>query len=179
VKSPSSSSPFWNVWLQHKDQLQQQSLRLMAGNVADAEDALNTAMLRARQRYMSAGIEILNEKAWLSRILYNVCMDMHRERRRWGEPEELQEGVDLAWAVPAETLPEAVLLQRERAEEIQERILSLPPSLRLPFVMRFQQEMSYSDIALHLQLTNCNVRKRIQLAYGILRGALAEALLAR
>jgi RNA polymerase sigma-70 factor (ECF subfamily) len=148
----------------------------MAGNVADAEDALNTAMLRARQRYTSTGSEIVNERAWLSRILYNVCMDMHRERRRWGEPEELQEGVIPTWAVPAESLPDAVLLERERSEEIQECIQSLPPSLRQPFVMRFQQEMSYSDIASLLQLTNCNVRKRIQLAYGILRVTLAEAL---
>jgi RNA polymerase sigma-70 factor (ECF subfamily) len=179
VKYQSSSSPFWQVWLQHKDHLHQQSLRLMGGNVADAEDALDTAMLRALQRFSSSGAEILNERAWLSRILYNACMDLHRERRRRVESEGLLEGTDAAWTVPQEESPDEVLLQRERSEEIHGCIQALPPNLRKPFVMRFLQDMSYADIALQLQLTNCNVRKRIQLAYGILRVTMAEALLAR
>ncbi|MFL5346623.1 MAG: RNA polymerase sigma factor [Hyalangium sp.] len=179
MKSPSSPSSFWQVWLQHKDHLHQQSLRLMGGSEPDADDALNTAMLRALQRFSSSSGEIHNEKAWLSRILYNVCMDLHRERRRRVDPEELLEEAEISWGAPLEDSPDEVLLQRERAEEIHGCIEALPLNLRKPFTMRFLQDMSYADIALHLQLTNCNVRKRIQLAYGILRVTLAEVLLAR
>lgn len=147
----------------------------MAGNTADAEDALNTAMLRAFQGFVEQGGALVNEKAWLSRILHNVCMDLHRERRRFVEPAEAPEAVEpLSTSAPAEVSPDEMLIERERAREIRARIHALPLNLRTPFEMRFLRDMSYSDIATHLQLTNCNVRKRIQLAYGILRTSMAD-----
>jgi RNA polymerase sigma-70 factor (ECF subfamily) len=152
----------------------------MGGNPADAEDALDTAMLRALRHYPTSGGQLINARAWLSRILRNVCMDFHRERRRFVEPSEERDGPEPAGPrVPVEAAPDEVLLERESASEIREHIHALPPNLRKPFVMRFLQDMSYDDIAMHLQLTNCNVRKRIQLAYGILRVTLAEANLDR
>lgn len=179
VNHPPNSSPFWQVWLQHKDYLHQQGLRLMGGNVADTEDAVNTAMLRAFQRFSSSRGEILNERAWLSRILHNICMDLHRERRRRGESEDMVEGTEVPESSSPEALPDEVLLESERAEKIRACIQALPPNLRKPLMMRFLQDMSYADIALQLELTNCNVRKRIQLAYGILRTTLSDAILAR
>lgn len=147
--------------------------------MADAEDAVNTAMLRALQRFSSSSGEILNERAWLSRILHNICMDLHRERQRRGETEELVEGAEALEASSLEALPDELLFESERAAEIREHIQALPPNLRKPLMMRFLQDMSYADIAVQLELTNCNVRKRIQLAYGILRTTLPDALLSR
>jgi RNA polymerase sigma factor (sigma-70 family) len=146
----------------------------MAGNTADAEDALNTAMLRAFQGFSEQSGALVNEKAWLSRILHNVCMDFHRERRRFVEPAEVPEAEPLPTPTPVEAAPDEVLIERERAREIRARVHALPTNLRTPFEMRFLRGMSYADIATHLQLTNCNVRKRIQLAYGILRTSMAD-----
>lgn len=173
MKEPSNLSPFWQVWQRHKDALFQQALRLMGGNQADAEDAVNTAMLRALQKYTSSSVQIVNERAWLGRILHNVCMDLHRERQRRGEADEWVEDAEASEPQSPEPLPDAGLLQRESIEEIHRCIHALPPNLRGPLVMRYLQDMSYADIAMQLQLTHCNVRKRIQLAYGILRTTLA------
>lgn len=146
----------------------------MAGNPADAEDALNTAMLRAFHGFSEQAGTLVNGKAWLSRILHNVCMDFHRERQRFVEPSEMPEAEPLPAPAPEEAPPDEVLMERERANEIRARIRALPLNLRTPFEMRFLRGMSYADIATHLQLTNCNVRKRIQLAYGILRVSMAD-----
>jgi RNA polymerase sigma-70 factor (ECF subfamily) len=146
----------------------------MAGSPSDAEDALNTAMLRAFHGFSERAGTLVNEKAWLSRILHNVCMDFHRERQRFVEPSELPETEPLPAIAPVEDTPDEVLIERERAVEIRARIQALPLNLRTPFEMRFLRGMSYADIATHLQLTNCNVRKRIQLAYGVLRMSMAD-----
>ncbi len=164
---------FWNVWAQYREPLFQHALRLMGGNVADAEDAVDTAMLRAHQKYVSPG-KILNPRAWLGRILHNVCMDIHRERQRWGDAEERMEGLESAEPQSPELLPDAGLLQSESAAAVHECIQALPANLRGPLVMRYLQDMSYADIAEQLRLTHCNVRKRIQLAYGILRTTLSQ-----
>lgn len=147
--------------------------------MADAEDAVNTAMLRAFQRYPSPQGEILNEKAWLSRILHNICMDLHRERQRRGSSEEPVESTELLEASSQEAQPDEVMLEEERDEKIRKCIEALPPNQREAVKMRFLQDMSYADIALELRLTNCNVRKRIQLAYGELRTTVPAALRAR
>nr|WP_283244736.1 sigma-70 family RNA polymerase sigma factor [Corallococcus exiguus] len=171
--SENTNPSFWRVWEQHKEPLLQQALRLMGGNVVDAEDAVDTAMLRAHQNYVSPG-KILNPRAWLGRILHNVCMDIHRERQRWGDTEEWMEDLESAEPQSQEQLPDAGLLQRESAAAVRECIEALPPNLRVPLVMRYLQDMSYADIAEQLRLTSCNVRKRIQLAYGILRTTLSQ-----
>ncbi|MBN8232608.1 sigma-70 family RNA polymerase sigma factor [Corallococcus macrosporus] len=178
MRTTSTPSPFWRVWQQHKEHLFQQALRLMGGNVSDAEDAVDTAMLRALQKYASPG-KILNERAWLSRILHNICMDIHRERQRRGEAEGRMEDLEPVDPESQDALPDAGLLQREDAEAIRKCIQELPPNLKGPLVMRYLQDMSYADIAAQLRLTHCNVRKRIQLAYGILRTTVPQALHSR
>lgn len=146
----------------------------MAGNIADAEDALNTAMLRAFQGFVTQAAPLASEKAWLSRVLYNVCMDFHRERRRFGERKAEEREQEPSIPPPVELAPDELLLEQERAREIRERIDALPPNLRKPIEMRFLEHKSYADIARHLQLTNCNVRKRVQQAKELLRVSLME-----
>ncbi len=131
---------------------------------------MSATLLRALQYLQSTASPILDERAWLGRILYSVCMDEHRHRKRFAEPtpqeaEALTEGPD----PNASTSPEEHLLAREQSLALRARVQALPPRLREPFVMRFHLEMSYAEIAAELKLTNCNARKRIQLAHAALR----------
>ncbi|MFC1673595.1 RNA polymerase sigma factor [Pseudomonadota bacterium] len=71
---------FWDVWIEHHDYLFKQSMRFMSGNMADAEDALSQAMLKGSQHFDAATIR--NERAWLTRLVHNACMDQHRSRKR-------------------------------------------------------------------------------------------------
>jgi RNA polymerase sigma factor (sigma-70 family) len=168
--STRSLEAFCQRWLSYQPLLLQQARRLLGNESADAEDAVSTTLLRALQYLQSTATPILDERAWLGRILYSACMDMHRYRRRFVQPppqeaEAPAESPDGS-AAPS---PEESLLAHEQTLALRTRIQALPPRLRDPFVMRFQQGMSYAEIADRLMLTNCNARKRIQLAYAALR----------
>ncbi len=145
----------------------------MAGNASDAEDALNTAMLRAFHGFAEQSVTPTKEGAWLSRILYNVCMDFHRERQRYVEPLEVPEAEPEPTLASVAGPPDEVLLERERAAEIRERVRELPLHLRMPVEMLLDGK-SYGDIAKDLKLTNSNVRKRDQHARGRLRTSMAD-----
>ncbi len=169
--------PFWQVWLHHREHLRRQSLRLMAGNLADAEDALSAAMLKASQKFADYAETIINERAWLSRLLHNACMDVYRAQRkqaRWvsDQPVSEEDGEAAPAVVPTERSPEEVALSREQLSQLQDQVVKLPASLRRPFLMRFVQNASYDQIAAELNLTNAAVRKRIQLARERLRRGL-------
>ena len=71
---------FWQVWMEHQDYLFKQSIRFMSGNVADAEDALSQAMLKGSQHFNAETIR--NQRAWLTRLVHNACMDQHRSHKR-------------------------------------------------------------------------------------------------
>lgn len=146
------------------------SLRLMRGHRADAEDAVSTAVTKARRAFERDGSSIANVDAWLHHVLRNVCMDVYRERDRWDRRvDELgamrQRAQDAAGAVD----PERRVLQAELAEEVAALVAELPDSLRLPIVMRFGRELPYPDIARRLGITDANARKRVQLAREQLR----------
>ena len=71
---------FWPVWLEHRSYLRGHALRFSGGNMADAEDALSEAMLKAVQNFSPA--KIRNHRSWLLRLVHNACMDRHRGNSR-------------------------------------------------------------------------------------------------
>ena len=72
---------FWQLWQQHQDYLYRCCVKWM-DNVADAEDALSRAMLKAWDKIGNSPVKIKNFKAWLSQLTYNLCVDIHREYGR-------------------------------------------------------------------------------------------------
>ncbi|MEO5337912.1 MAG: sigma-70 family RNA polymerase sigma factor [Magnetospirillum sp. WYHS-4] len=164
---------FWKLWMENQTALRRQSLRLMSGNQADAEDALGNAMLKASQKFSAYAGSILNERAWLSRLVHNVCMDFHRGQRRLSQFAELIPTEDPDGAQEIEIGdgidPEESLAARQSVQRLRQALDEMPPKLREPFVMRFLQDLSYEEIAARLGLTNCTVRKRVQLARDYLK----------
>ncbi len=133
-------------------------------------------MMRAAQAFPRHGASIKNTKAWLHRLLHNVCVDAMSEERRYvrctpGSEGECDEEPEALGEQPS---PEELLMRHERSWAVREQTSALPESLRVPLVMRFHQERSYEDIAACLGLTQCNVRKRVQFGTQRLRHALVE-----
>jgi len=170
---------FWMLWDLYKGHLYHLCLWQMGGVQEDAEDALSRAMLRALEKLPNNACKIGNFKAWLSRLTVNLCLDMHRERKR-----QVQRLESIDDRPPAATdrmpsggdSPEDGLINREVFAYVCSAIADLPPRLREPFVLRFFQEMDYREIAESLILTTDNVRKRIQQARDILRKELNRFL---
>lgn len=156
-------------------QLLKQTLRLMVQHRADAEDAASIALLRVLEVLPDEGHRIARPRAWLYRLVHNICMDLHRAARRHerylvpldGEPDELPLQPE------AVASAEELWLEGERLAELERRVAELPDSLRQPFTMRFEDGRPYRKIAEALGLTESNARKRVQLACDRLRAALA------
>lgn len=163
---------FWRLWLSCHHDLFRLSLSLMGDNRADAEDAVSRAALRGLAKYPLHVRTMTNPRGWLARLLFNVCMDWHRQRaglHRAVERLHPDQAAELGFAQAGAPSPERAAAVRERARRTRGSIAALPAHLREPFELRFLGERSYDEIGQRLGLSCANVRKRIQLARAILR----------
>lgn len=141
-----------------------------SGSEADAEDAAQEAFVRA---YFS--LPTLNEpasfKSWLLRIASNVARDIARRRGRRPAvslEEEAASAESVDRAASSSTAPEE-LAQRELRMRIVDAIESLPEDYREVAVLRYLEDLPYSEMANRLGLREDALRKRIHRANGMLR----------
>ena len=174
-----TSTKFWQQWEQHRDYLYRCCLKWMDGNATNAEEVLSRAMLKAFEKSRDCTDAITNLKAWLTRLTYNLCMDIHRENKR------LRDRVE-SWEIIIEKgeeelpflshSPESVALGCELATTIHSAIEDLPALLREPFILHFIEEKSYREIVQKLGISYDNLRKRISQAREILQKSLTKYL---
>ena len=164
---------FWPLWIDQQDSLLKQCLKLMSGNMDDAQDALSEAMVKASTKFEESMDEIRNHRAWLSRIVHNACIDLHRQNRRKAEyHEETHSSADIPaspMTAPITPSPEESYLTGEKLDQLETALLAMQEKLRKPLLMRCVQDRTYDEIAETLGLSNCAVRKRVQLAREHLR----------
>lgn len=160
---------FWAIWAEHQEYLRRYSLHWMSNNADDADDALSNAMLLALRKFPKYAHAITNTRYWLMRLVHNVCMDHHRAASRlqcvesdlrWDELEKraVSPGSQMVRRPDQEAISEELLLSLQRG------LQKLPASLREPLTLRCLYGLAYSDIAASMSLTECTVRKRVQLA---------------
>ncbi len=165
-----ADADFWQIWLTHRNYLRARSLRFSSGNMADAEDALSEAMLKAAQTFESTAIH--NHRAWLLRLVHNACMDRHRKNRRQTRLAKDITESDApslpALAVQPGRTPEELLAAFQQVGNLQRAMMSLPAFLVEP-LLRHLDEESDAEIAGSLHVTKEVVRKRRQIARAMLR----------
>ncbi|MEQ8963637.1 MAG: RNA polymerase sigma factor [Coleofasciculus sp. C2-GNP5-27] len=167
---------FWQQWQQNRDYLYRCSLKWMGGNPIDAEEALSRAMLKAWNKLPNYAEKITNFRAWLTRLIHNLCIDIHRERRRKAMQMKSIEEVATqdTEVISGWDSPELALLHHELGQYIRRAIDTLPSRLRTPFVLRYYRQISYQEIAQQLAISLDNVYKRIQQARDILQKRLSR-----
>lgn len=170
---------FWQLWEFYQDYFYKRCFQWMSGNFHNAEEAMSQAMLKAWKEWQNYATTIQYPKAWLTRLIYNVCMDMHRKYQR--EAPVIENIDDIKFADYPEfasriALPESQILHVEMRAYLYQRIKFLPDRLRHPFILRYKQGKSYKDIAKQLALSEENVRKRLKKARSILQKQLRKYL---
>jgi len=172
-----NGAAFWQLWESHRSNLYLICLLQLGGNRAEAEDALSRAMLKAWSKLPAHATQIKNLRAWLSRLTYNLCVDIHRERRSACEYECLDDVLATRRDLASHTAsPEEASIFSEVLVCLHRAVGRLPLRLREPFMLRFFHGVAYPEIAEHLALSPGNVRKRIQQARVILRQQLRHQL---
>ena len=109
-----------------------------------AEDAAQETFIKAYD-HIEALLrgEIMNERAWLSRIAINTCKDMLRSS--W------MRHIDRRRAI--EELPLAAPPQHQESLELTEAILALPPKLKDIVLLHFYQGLSLRTCAQILDIS--------------------------
>lgn len=167
---------FWQGWMEHEEYLRRKCLYLLGNNRDDAEDILSAAMIQAFQNYTNQSCGgVGNMRAWLTTIVHNACMDGFRKSKRQNNfftdidtPEF--ENIPAEYGAPSKS-PEDIVRLRESLDELYQLILELPETLREPLLLRTIEHLSYPEIAVRLNLTEANVRKRLQQARDRLRAS--------
>ena len=107
-------------------------------------------------------------ETWLYRVVSNACIDDQRRRKRF-----------LPWLNSFETtLPEAAVqetdaVREQTAKAVRKAISKLSPSLRVPVLLRYMEDLSYDEIAEVLGIAPGTVASRLNRAHKLLAKKLA------
>jgi RNA polymerase sigma-70 factor (ECF subfamily) len=163
----------------HRRELQVHSYRML-GNLEQAEDAVQEALLRAwKGRASFDGGP--GARAWLYRIVTTTCFDILRAARRRGE--RFESIADVPWLQPCpDTLldaaaePEGAAIRRETVELAYLAVIQLLPARqRAALLLRDVQGYSAAETASILGLSVAAVTSALQRA----RATIAERAAAR
>jgi RNA polymerase sigma-70 factor (ECF subfamily) len=136
----------------------------MCGDASMAEDASQTAFIKAWQRlptYQLSG----SFRSWLYRIAVNAALDLLRREKPTLQLDGLPHLSD-------SEDPGNVIEQRQLEGHVREAVLSLPPASRSVLVLREYEGLSYQEIAQALEIPAGTVMSRLNYA----RNRLAEIL---
>ena len=138
------------------------------------EEAFASAAVVALRVYPRHAAEVRDIRSWLLRLARNVCIDMLRAQRRelsLHEPEI--EAVAASMGLERSRSPEQILLRNELARRIARSLHHLPARYRLTLQLHLDQH-SPRAIADLLDISEANVRKRLQVAREMLRRELDD-----
>ena len=138
------------------------AVRLL-GNPTDAEDASQTAFLRAFQHFPElAGHPAAG--AWLKTTVRNVCLNhLTRYRARWSFFSEMDSpgGARFEDALESRVSHALEIGGGDRLERLEHAVRNLPDHQRVPLVLFHFEELSYQDIARTLKISLGKVKTDI------------------
>lgn len=153
------------------DELARQQLPLVTRLVRryvseqDAEDVAQRAVMRALDKIESFREES-SFRSWVHRIAVNVALNHVRDHKRF-EPRPLDDA-DLI----TNTLGTARLVAREAKQRLLAAVEELPPKQRSCVELRLFQELSFSDIASQIGISEDSAKANFHHALKRLRAVL-------
>jgi RNA polymerase sigma-70 factor, ECF subfamily len=136
----------------------------------EAEDVMQDAYVRA-YRHLDQFAARAPFSAWLTRIAVNEALARQRSRARMQNLNE-DTNVDGEFVMPlADTSlsPEQTASQSELGQFLEDAVLSLPEQFRTVVMLRDVEELSTSETASALDLTEENVKVRLHRGHALLR----------
>jgi RNA polymerase sigma-70 factor, ECF subfamily len=143
--------------------------RAILKNDGEAEDVMQDAYVRAFQHLdQFAGRSMFS--TWLTRIAVHEALARVRKAKRLEEWDDMNEGKqDRIAAAQVRSNPESEAASGELSRLLEQAIENLPENYRAVVMMRDVEEMSTSETAECLSITEDNVKIRLHRAHGLLR----------
>jgi len=125
----------------------------------DAEDAAAEVFLKLH-RVLETRDQAVPFRPWVSQVAGRHCIDKLRRRKR--EKDSRVDSADLS-EVPDYSTPSPLsqVLRSEEGLEVREQLIRLPKKFKVPLVLRYYKQMSYSEIARALKTRLPAVRMMI------------------
>lgn len=146
--------------------------RAILKNDGEAEDVMQDAYVRAFQHlHQFAGRSKFS--TWLTRIAVHEALARARKGKRFEEWDDMNESrQSRIGAAQTKSNPESETASGEMSRLLEQAVESLPENYRSVVMMRDVEEMSTSETAECLSITEYNVKIRLHRAHGLLRKAL-------
>jgi RNA polymerase sigma-70 factor, ECF subfamily len=128
----------------------------MTRKTADAEDLAQQTFLKA-----FAGLRQFRPAQpigpWILRIAHNQFISQLRSRR----PQAELDDPEIEFLPSDDPAPEATALSKETREELRRALRSLAPPVQMILVLRYQQQLSYEEIAAVIDTPVTTVTNRL------------------
>jgi RNA polymerase sigma-70 factor (ECF subfamily) len=141
-------------------------LRRLGVPGADVDDAAQRVF--ARVLGQGQRIQAGSERAYLMRAAFRAALEQQRARKRWLSRSADVEVDETSSALPA---PDQALLKREDLRLLDLALAQLPPDLRAVFTLSELEELTFTEIALALELPRGTVASRVRRAKERFAGA--------
>jgi RNA polymerase sigma factor (sigma-70 family) len=141
---------------------------------AEVEDAMQVAYIKA---YENLGKFAFNAafSTWLTKILINECLLRLKQRKKSilvSDP-AMQNEVSQHSSIETQT-PVMKILNVELKAALEKAILNLPEKYRTVFIMREIENMNVAETKECLDITEANVKVRLNRAKSLLKNSLSE-----
>ena len=170
---PAEPSERWQAWLDNRDMLYRRCLAWTNGNATEAEDLLGQLLMRLLRVDPAEFDDIKCPRAWMTRVLRHLYVDLVRGNSR-AHTHDVE--IERVLHGQAGGDPAAEVWRGEVSEALRSAIDALPSSLRGPLVQRYIEGLDYRQIALFHDITLPTARKRCQLARDRIRQTLKDTL---
>jgi RNA polymerase sigma-70 factor (ECF subfamily) len=141
---------------------------------SEAEDVVQQAYLSAYAKLAQFG-GAAAFSTWLTRIVINEALARTKRRTRLAEVDIEEQNDVTPFQAPTAT-PEDQVARRELGALLEEVIDQLPDLYRLVFVMREVEQLSVTETADCLELSEDNVKVRLYRAKAMLRDSLERRI---
>lgn len=150
------------------------AVRAILRDENETEDVMQDAYVRAYQ-HLNQFAGRARFSTWLIRIAVHEALARLRQRRRLTQLDEASPEADKSMLYSNAENPEQYTSKAELGNLLEEAILSLPEQFRTVVMLRDIEEMSTSETAAALELSEENVKTRLHRGHALLR----KELLAR
>ena len=138
----------------------------------DAEDILLDVFLAALESSTLPSMSEHHQEAWLRRVAYNKCMDLHRRTSR--HPAFPLEAQVETLSVDERLAPEQAALRQEEVEQLRKQLAALSTDQQEILRLRFAEGLPCAEIAARLRKSEGAVRTMLSRTLHLLRGLYRE-----
>lgn len=156
------------VFWEERDALYRYAMKILRVS-QDAEDALHDCYLSLAAQPETVA-QIRQRRAWIFKILRNLCIDRLRKQKRQQNPSLQADIAQHLHVAGAQTVtPERVLESSEALRRAYDSISRLPPDEAQTLSLAAVEGLSYEDIAFVTDVPIGTVRSRLNRARRMLR----------